>query len=217
MYVRLVLLSYTSPFTEAALTHVLVRLFDIELFVKPMWLWGDARRPMELLEVTTADELQPRDWTRTLTPSIRESDWGDARRPMELMRWRLLTRINHAGLHTNSDLQVFVRVTVRGRPTTNGAHEVTTADEHQPCGTAHELWPPSVRESDCEGTPDDQWSSWGDDCWRASTLRLHTNCDPKCSWEWLWGDARRPMELTRWWLLTKLQPWDCTRTLTSTC
>ena len=67
--------------------------------------------------------------------------------------------LTHLVLVRLVDLQVLV--TVRGRPTTNGAHEVMTADELQPW-TEHELW--SVRESDCEGTPDDQWSSRGDDC-----------------------------------------------------
>ena len=67
------------------------------------------------------------------------------------------------GLHTNSDLQVFVRVTVRGHPTTNGAHEVTTADELQPWDCTQTVTP-SVHESDCEETPDDQWNSRGDDC-----------------------------------------------------
>ena len=40
-------------------------------------------------------------------------------------------------LFCDSDLQVFVKVTVRGRPMTNGAHEVTTADELRPwdCNT----------------------------------------------------------------------------------
>ena len=145
--------------------------------------------------------------------------------------WRAST----LGLHTNSDLQVSVRVTVRGRPTLTKWRLLTSFNP----GTAHELWPPSVHESDREGTPDDQWSSWDDDCWRASTLGLNTNFDPKCSWEWLWGDARQPMEFAglhtnshdlqvfvrvtvRGRPMTngahevttanELQPWDCTRT-----
>ena len=104
-------------------------------------------------EVTTADELQPWNCTRTLTSKCSwEWPWGDARRPIELMRWRLLTSFNPGTEHELWP-QVFVRVTVMGRPTANGI-----------CGIAHELWLPSVRKSDCEGTPDDQWSSWGDDC-----------------------------------------------------
>ena len=35
-------------------------------------------------------------------------------------------------LFCDSDRQVFMRVTVRGRPMTNGAHEVMTADELRP-------------------------------------------------------------------------------------
>ena len=40
-------------------------------------------------------------------------------------------------LFCDSDLQVFVRVTVRGRPMTNRAHKVTTADGLRPwdCNT----------------------------------------------------------------------------------